>query len=300
MAFKRAALVGASAFAGVIAYNLRWQHIQGQDAHILNTVVQVAPGKKIPIVLLHGMWHNPEDFKSLQKALAERGYSSHAVDLKPGERFLRGFTQKEILADLEKTLENMDKFILIGHSQGGLVAQSILQNSPILKKKISSVVLLGTFPLGLTPHLAFLIEQRQMYTFPGYLYLALFGKLFDREYVKRLFFMPSTDVEDPTFQAYIQRMLAAPSDGFITMTHFINPEPVQKQSRDIPCLVLGGEGDVVYPPEMLRSAFDDRFENATHIVAQGQAHCFADRGWEKTMAQPLIDWLDRTHDEKNK
>jgi pimeloyl-ACP methyl ester carboxylesterase len=57
----------------------------------------------------------------------------------------------------------MEKFILISHSQGGLVAQSVSNNSP---GKIIAVVLLGTFPLGMTPPVALMQQEHNMDSFP--------------------------------------------------------------------------------------------------------------------------------------
>jgi hypothetical protein len=54
-------------------------------------------------------------------------------------------------------------------------------------------------------------------------------------YLRNLWMRPmqnvtSTDEAEPSIQAYFQRMLKAPSDGFIPMTPFINTVPVKQHS----------------------------------------------------------------------
>jgi pimeloyl-ACP methyl ester carboxylesterase len=288
-----------------LAYSLRWQHVdidsvlhrdRDRAVHKLPVKEKKANSfiRKTPVVLLHGMWHSKREFNDLQYFLADNGYSSYAVDLQAGERFLPlGYTQREIVADLEAAIAGLglDEFVLLGHSQGGVVAQSLLIHmSPALRAKVIAVVLLGTFPLGLPPPPALLQQTRSMYTFPGYAYLALFGRLWSAGYARDIFLAADTDVSEPSIEAYLRRLLAAPGDGLITMTHFISPEPVTQDP--LPCLVMGGGEDIIYPPHMLKEAFDARFAQATHIVAPGQAHCFRDAGWEAAMATPLVEWLD--------
>lgn len=292
----------------LVAYNVRWRYlwrtIVGQKPRVL-PVSQKNPNssgctdKKVVVVLLHGMWHDASFYARLQDLLADRGYTSLAVDLLPGERLLPGGSQKELVADLECTLHaafpdsNVD-FILVGHSQGGLIAQSCLRNSEKLRQYTAGVVLLGTYPLGCTPSLSLLRQPRNMYNDIGYAYICAFGRLWNKRYTKHIFLLPTTDeTTDPTLQGYLQRLLHAPSDGLVTMSHFPQTPYV---AANTPALILGAEGDIIYPPHLLAEEFDRRFpsrKQTTHIVVKGQAHCFVDPGWESAMAEPMMEWMDK-------
>jgi hypothetical protein len=139
-----------------------------------------------------------------------------------------------------------------------------------------------------------------MHTDLGYAFLGAFGKLMNVRYAKHIFLMPSTEEHEPRIQAYLQGLLQAPSDGWVTMTHFPAAAPAvqhhhqqqQVQTRTTLILVLGAAEDIIYPPHLLANHFDARFSIVTHVIAEGQAHCFMDPGWDLSMAKPLVDWLD--------
>lgn len=55
---------------------------------------------------------------------------------------------------------------------------------------------------------------------------------------------------------------------------------------------MGASHDILCPPSVLKDAFDQRFARATHVTIPHQAHSFRDNGWEMSMLEPLIDWLN--------
>lgn len=203
------------------------------------------------------------------------------------------------MADLKKTLlENSDDdnvdYILLGHSQGGLVLQSCLKNSPELKARTRAAVLMGTYPLGLTPPVgALLKEPRNMYNQVGYAGICLTGKLISLGYLQHIFLVPTTDPNSTaSLREYTSNLLKAPSDGLITMSHF--PQNVGVISTK-PTLVLGAAQDIIYPPHLLREDFDSRFPNAEHKTVPNQAHCFMDpvEKDSASMKETLLEWLDQ-------
>jgi len=281
----------------LVAHNLRWKYflptLLGQKARKLPLTKVKASGniQYISIILLHGMWHDKSFYAELQEILSKRGYTSYSIDLLPGERFTPGGSKEEVVRDLEYTLEDIEgPYILIGHSQGGLVVQSALQRSEAIRKQVEGVVLLGSYPLGYTPPIwEILKEKENMYSDLGYLFICMFGKLLNVRYTKKIFLLPTTDEIMEETSSYIGKLLKAPSDGRITMTHFPDtPKPMDH----IPALVLGAGEDILYPPHLLRKAFDERFPQATHKIVPKQAHCFRDEGWQESIAQPLLHWLD--------
>ena len=62
----------------------------------------------------------------------------------------RGKNSPWCVRDLETTLQEKieeQQYIMLGHSQGGLIVQSAMQNSKVLYENTLGCVLLGTFPL---------------------------------------------------------------------------------------------------------------------------------------------------------
>ena len=61
---------------------------------------------------------------------------------------------------------------------------------------------------------------------------------------------------------------------------------------DIPALIMGAEHDVLVPPLQVKAAFEERFPTSHHVIIPHQAHAFKDGGWQLSMVEPLMDWLD--------
>lgn len=250
------------------------------------------------------MWHDATWFGDLQSILRDQGYTSIAVDLLPGERFLVGFTQTEIVEDLERTLkyelegnEAAQELVLVGHSQGGLVVQSCLSNSSWIHENTNAVVLMATYPLGNIASFRKITSQTQsLCSHWGVLSIFLLGRIMSLSYLKALFLLPTTDTDESKLQRYTEKILKAPSDGMITMSHFLLGEKEGVISSK-PTLVLGAQDDIIYPPHLVRDGFDARFPKATHIVVPNQAHCFMDPPENSTPAMPdsLLGWLNRLY-----
>lgn len=72
------------------------------------------------------------------------------------------------------------------------------------------------------------------------------------------------------------------------MSHFpANPKPL-----NVPTLIIGAKEDIIYPPHLLSEDFMKRFPKATHIVINNQAHCFKDPGWQDSILNHLVSWLN--------
>ena len=72
------------------------------------------------------------------------------------------------------------------------------------------------------------------------------------------------------------------------MSHF--PQSVGVISTK-PTLVLGAQNDIIYPPHLLVTDFDERFPNAAHKTVPNQAHYFMDpvADGEKSMEDTIKD-----------
>ncbi|KAL3927189.1 MAG: hypothetical protein SGBAC_013182, partial [Bacillariaceae sp.] len=172
----------------------------------------------------------------------------------------------------------------------GLVVQAVLQRSDDVRKNTDGVVLLASYPLGLSPPFGDLMKQKEnMISDWGYAFVCMFGKLLNARYAKKIFLLPKKKKKTEEMSSYICKLLKAPSDGRITTTHFpACPKPMDH----MPALVLGAGEDIIYPPHMFEREFIKRFPKATHKIIPRQAHCFRDEGWQKSMVEPLLHWLD--------
>lgn len=259
-------------------------------------------------VLVHGMWHGAWFWAPLQRLLSRAGYTSYAVELQPHPNR----SGEAIAADLAATLDSLQlrNAVLLGHSQGGLITQFFLRDALAKRPEgeVAGAVLMGTFPLGMAiPAWGLVTAERNIYKgglgVLGMLYYYAAGRLLTTECARRIFLLPATaetTVCGPqgSLQEYLRRLVAAPRDGWITLTHNMPPRresfPAVHPGEDIelPMLVLGAAEDIIYPPPLMKPGFLQRFPGATHVVCERQAHCFADPGWEEAAGGALLRWLD--------
>ena len=97
-----------------------------------------------PLLFVHGAWHGAWCWKPLMNYLAEKGFTSYAIDL-PGHgdrqsEGLAGLGIMDYVATVESTTAKLApaKPILIGHSMGGLIVQKYLE-----KNEAPAAVLIG-------------------------------------------------------------------------------------------------------------------------------------------------------------
>jgi len=296
-------------------YNIRWKHLiplllgQQEEPRVLpyHKVEADHDGNnknnKMVVVLLHGMWNDASYFQEWQDYLADGGYTSYAIELMPGERWLPGgLLRQEMVRDLEFTLSQIlsadETFVLMGHSRGGVVVQGALQCSPTIRRNAAGAILLASYPLGYIPSLWTLWKQQRQngifHDMMGALKILLFGKLRNKEYTKRIFLLPNANERSPKIAKYLRSSVQAPSDGALYCCwHSPSPPPMP----DIPALIVGAQHDVLIPPLLVQDAFLERFPNSSQIIIPHQAHAFRDGGWQLSMVEPLVDWLDSIRDD---
>ena len=101
-------------------------------------------GNSLPIVLVHGAGGSSQSW-SEQLSIFDNQYNSWAMDL-PGH----GKSEGSLLSDIKDMVEFIDdfigvlflgKFVLVGHSMGGAIAQEYALQYP---EKLSGLILIGT------------------------------------------------------------------------------------------------------------------------------------------------------------
>jgi pimeloyl-ACP methyl ester carboxylesterase len=73
-------------------------------------------------------------YSGLQRLLAQQGIASHAVDLQGNAKDMNR-TEIELVADLKATLDELQlkNVVILGHSQGSLIAQCFLRDALSLR-----------------------------------------------------------------------------------------------------------------------------------------------------------------------
>jgi pimeloyl-ACP methyl ester carboxylesterase len=105
-----------------------------------------------PLVLVHGYLGGGGQWSGLASALADR-FTVITIDLPGFSRAARaqapatiGEFAQHVIAELDAG--QVERFLLLGHSMGGMIAQEIAHRSP---GRVERLVLYGTGPLGRMP-----------------------------------------------------------------------------------------------------------------------------------------------------
>lgn len=106
----------------------------------------------MPLVLVHGYLGGAGQWSDQVETFSDRfrviavdlpGFSAAAQDAAPST--IAGFAE-HVVARLDRM--NIDRFVLLGHSMGGMIAQEIARKIP---SRVERLVLYGTGPLGRMP-----------------------------------------------------------------------------------------------------------------------------------------------------
>ena len=111
-----------------------------------------APASAPPVVLLHGYLGGSSQWRDLEAALAPR-FATVALDLpgfgrasgRPAHGSIESFAE-HLVAELDA--RGIDRFALLGHSMGGMIAQEIARRIP---ERVERLILYGTGALGCMP-----------------------------------------------------------------------------------------------------------------------------------------------------
>ncbi len=216
-------------------------------------------------VLLHGMWHGAWFWQRLQARLAASGVASYALELRAGHFKTLQSHVDDVTATVCR-LPSADRIVFVGHSQGGLICQALLEHAPFRAAvHIEAVVLAASVPLAMQPAETLrawgwfgspLVRMLWAMGTVPFLYYSVLGRLWNRSAAHAIFYLPTTE---PPVSA-LQRCVDAQCDGLPTWSHFLRRVPSFALAPDTRVLVLGGERDIVYAPVplVLRGAHDSR------------------------------------------
>lgn len=113
------------------------------------TALPQTGARRHPLLFVHGAWHGAWCWESFLGWFADRGWESHALDLRghgdsPNDRPLRSTRIKHYVEDVATVVDTFEAPpIIIAHSMGGLVVQRFLEDHTL-----PGAVLLAPDPVG--------------------------------------------------------------------------------------------------------------------------------------------------------
>lgn len=110
-------------------------------------------GQGDPIIILHGLFGQSDNWQTQAKSLAEKGYEVYTVDQRNhgSSPHDDNFNYMVMSADLNELITdlNFDKVILLGHSMGGKTAMQFAKDHP---EKTSKIIVADIAPKHYPPH----------------------------------------------------------------------------------------------------------------------------------------------------
>lgn len=206
-----------------------------------------------PLLLVHGFTGGKEDFGDHLDRLAGDGWHAVAPDLRghgSSPAPAAGYGFGDLAADVLGVADDRgwDRFALLGHSMGGMVAQHVALTAP---SRLTALVLLGTThgAVAIDPALAALaVEVVSSEGMTGLLAAqkALGGGPFASEAATRL------RERRPEWEAYAdRRLLAASPDMYVEAVGMMLAAASQLDALSglaVPTLVMVGEQDRTFLP----------------------------------------------------
>jgi pimeloyl-ACP methyl ester carboxylesterase len=233
-----------------------------------------APSEQPPIVLVHGAANSAGVWVFWQRALAERGWASYAVDLRGHGRSdridLSSTTMADYAHDVQAVIEGLArKPVVMGWSMGGLVALMVAAASD------------ATACVALAPSVPSRTRDVSALMRRGEFGADFYGITSDDPADQPA--MPDLDREE--------RTIALTSCGPESqLARDDRKAGIMIESIPCPLLIVTGMGDVTYP----RSKYDGLWLPAEHIDVEGASHwgLVLSRRALEVAVPDVVGWLE--------
>lgn len=254
----------------------------GRPSPEVRAHVPPSPTDKPPLLFIHGVMHGAWSWEEHWIPVAvSRGWPCHAIDLKQARRVDdeadgdRRWTLLDTRSDVEAAIATLpEPPVLVGHSTGGLLAQTILADGGARGGVlVAPVPARGNyrFPLNvLRRHPTDLVR------------LGMFRPL-----PPRRDYLFSDRLSDEVVRGYVDRL-----DPASVRTQLEFGLPRRTPQVEGPMLVLGAEGDrLIDPVDVIRTA---RHHGTQARMFRGMGHSMMlDAGWRAPL-EVMLHWLDET------
>jgi pimeloyl-ACP methyl ester carboxylesterase len=240
----------------------------------VRTALPATRARHTPVVLIHGAANSARVWTYWQPQLAERGYASHAIDLRGhGESSAVDLSRTSMLDyvdDVEPLIADLPACVLVGWSMGGLVAMMTAQGRANIRACV-----------GLAPSTPAKARDASV--------LLRIGEFDAGEY--------GITTTDPDAQPAMpdldreERVVALAS--LSRESRYARDERaagVLVEALQCPLLVVTGTADLQWP----RSRYDVMHLPAEHVSIEGASHwgLVLNRRVLPEIVQRVTDWLD--------
>jgi pimeloyl-ACP methyl ester carboxylesterase len=241
------------------------------------------PGRKAPVLLIHGMFGGAWYWEGYQNLLARHGYESHAINLRGhhGSRSVRDIGKVPVKAFVADTLEvarTLRNPIVVGHSMGGLIAQKLAESGGC-----KGLVLLAAAPPRWIPVLSWLLLRTEIkYARELFGWTALLPA---REDADALMFNRTPLADRDRFYSRL-----IPESGRAGFDMAFGVVGVSAQRVTAPVLVVTGTDDQFVVPRVAR-ALARKYRATLREYDSFAHHIMTEPGWERPAGE-IIEWMD--------
>jgi pimeloyl-ACP methyl ester carboxylesterase len=242
----------------------------------------VTPARHPPLLFVHGMWGGGWCFEHYLCFAAGAGHEAWALNLRGhhGSRpvaDLGTVTFADYVADVAAVLDAVGPAVVVGHSMGGLLAQSVA-----CRRDVLAAVLVASVPPPGIPLASWALARRA----PRYA-LAILGR--------RAFRVCATDAEALALNALPEDAREAMAARFVEdsgrvawQVAFGEVEP--PAPFRCPALVVGATADRLTPAALQRR-IAARY-GADYLEVLGRGHMLpVEPGWQASIGR-ILSWLD--------
>ena len=234
------------------------------------------------MLLIHGMFGVAWQWERYQSLFAERGYETHAVNLRGhhGSRPVRDMgkvTLGEYVEDALEVAATLERPIVIGHSMGGLIAQKVAERGGC-----RALVLVASAPPRWIPPVSWLLLRKQLKYMKA---LLLFEPLLPKRADADVLMFNRTPLPDRDEQ--YPRLV--PESGRAGFELSFGVEAVHAPRITAPVLVLTGNDDRFVVPRVAR-ALARKYHATLKEYPSFAHHIIVEPGWEKP-CEDILQWL---------
>jgi pimeloyl-ACP methyl ester carboxylesterase len=257
----------------------------------------IEKGKGMPIVFIHSWMGSSQLLEKQVDYLGQRyhamafDYLGHGKSDKPDNA---SYTLQRLAANLDYAVGKLigdERFVLVGHSMGGMIAQ-IYAVTPKFSKRLKGLVLMSTAPKLKNPVLDEYVKNLKS----GKL------RLSDRSLIEIVFvslcFQDKFAKEHKDFiKEFVDlTMLNKEQVGLATMSSIVDDYNVENKlgTISVPTLILAGDKDIFIPPENSKLMHEKIRNSELKVLSPNIGHMVQFEATEQCH-KALLDFLEKLH-----
>lgn len=242
------------------------------------------------LLLVHGAWHGAWCWEDeFAPYLRQQGLNVVSMDLPghghSGAKKIPWYSIADYADAVEaKIVEIGQPTIVLGHSMGGYVTQKLMERQP--PQLAGAILFAAATQRGVAGVVWHMLRSRPLDFLVANLKRSLYHLVRTPQQAKALFHSPS--ISDDVVQKHWQRIGNESFRAFLDML-LLAPIKNKNMPNDLPTLVLGGEKDVVFPPEIVQRCAKGLGVNA--MIYEDMPHSLQQHSNWQTVADDIRDWV---------